>query len=169
MKALITGGAGFIGQHLARHLLGRGYRIDIADNFVRGARDEGVKTLAASPGVRLLDADLLQADGLADAASDYDFIFHFAAIVGVANVLERPEAFVEPDARGTIGKTIVAFFAVGFLAVGLAFLLEYVAKAREAGAADYQEFVSLGRASVAGMVERIRKRGRAAPHESKKG
>ena len=97
MKALITGGAGFIGQHLARQLLGRGYRIDIADNFVRGARDEGVETLAASPGVRLLDADLLQADGLADAASDYDFIFHFAAIVGVANVLERPEAVLRDN------------------------------------------------------------------------
>ncbi len=87
----------------------------------------------------------------------------------VITVLERPEAFVEPEARGTIGKTIVAFFAVGFLAVGLAFLLEYMAKAREAGAADYQEFVSLGRASVAGMVARIRKRGRAARHESKQG
>jgi len=87
----------------------------------------------------------------------------------VITVLERPEAFVEPDARGTIGKTIVAFFAVGFLAVGLAFLKEYLAKSREAGAADYQEFVSLGRASVAGMVARIRRRGSAGPHESKKG
>jgi UDP-glucose 4-epimerase len=92
VKALITGGAGFIGHHLARRLLESGHRVDIADNFLRGAHDADVTALAASPQVRLLQVDLLQPDALDDADADYDFIFHFAAIVGVAHVLERPQA-----------------------------------------------------------------------------
>jgi UDP-glucose 4-epimerase len=97
VKALITGGAGFIGHHLARHLLESGYRIDIADNFVRGPRDADVIALTSSSQARLLDVDLLNPDALSDAAADYDYIFHFAAIVGVAQVLERPEAVLRDN------------------------------------------------------------------------
>ena len=97
MKALITGGAGFIGNHLARHLLERGYRVDIADSFLRGAHDAEIAALAASEEVRLLHVDLLQANALDDADSDYDCIFHFAAIVGVAHVLERPQAVLRDN------------------------------------------------------------------------
>jgi uncharacterized protein involved in exopolysaccharide biosynthesis len=75
----------------------------------------------------------------------------------VITVLERPEAFVEPVARGTITKTIVAFVAAAFLALGLAFLMEYSARARDAGTADYREFVSLWRAMVANRVARVQK------------
>jgi len=97
VKALITGGAGFIGFHLARHLHERGHRVDIADNFARGPRDAEVTALASSTHVRLLQLDLLEPAALSGADGDYDCIFHFAAIVGVAHVLERPEAVLRDN------------------------------------------------------------------------
>ncbi len=90
MKVLITGGAGFIGLHLARRLLDEGARIDLLDDFSRGRRDPDLAALLADPAVTCLERDLLRPEALAGLANDYGRIFHFAAIVGVANVLERP-------------------------------------------------------------------------------
>ena len=89
-KALITGGAGFIGLHLARRLTEQNLEVDLLDNFSRGAKDRDLEELCARPGVRLLSGDLL-ADGFVETADDdYQLIFHFAAIIGVANVLRQP-------------------------------------------------------------------------------
>ena len=49
MKALITGGAGFIGYHLAKELLEQGYEIVLADNFSRGVEDTFLKELEENP------------------------------------------------------------------------------------------------------------------------
>jgi len=89
-KVLITGGAGFIGGHLAGHLLENGCSVDLIDNFKRGVRDGLLAKLEAEPRVRLIERDLLAADGLAGLDDDYDHIYHLAAIIGVAMVLERP-------------------------------------------------------------------------------
>ncbi len=91
MSVLITGGAGFVGYHLARHLAENGYRVDLVDNFARGVRDGDLDRLAASPRVRLVDVDLRQAGALSGTGTGYRTIFHLAAIVGVAHVLERPD------------------------------------------------------------------------------
>ena len=90
MKALITGGGGFIGGHLAERLAGRGDEVHLLDNFSRGRRDRVLEELVARPNVRLVERDLLEPDALADLDRDYELIFHLAAIVGVANVLEAP-------------------------------------------------------------------------------
>jgi len=97
-KALITGGSGFIGSHLARRLLDDGYAIDLMDNFSRGRRDEDLETLINEPGVRLIERDLLEAEALAGEQDDYRLIFHLAAIVGVANVLDGPYRVLEDNA-----------------------------------------------------------------------
>lgn len=97
-RVLITGGAGFIGLHLARRLLAQGREVDLLDNFSRGARDADLEALAAQPGVRLIAADLLSSD-TARLDSDYALIFHFAAIIGVANVEERPLAVLRDNQR----------------------------------------------------------------------
>ena len=90
MKALITGGGGFIGGHLAERLAGRGGEVDLLDNFSRGVRDSVLERLVGRPNVRLVERDLLEPGALSDLDRDYDLIFHLAAIVGVANVLEAP-------------------------------------------------------------------------------
>jgi UDP-glucose 4-epimerase len=89
-KALITGGAGFVGEALARSLIADGVEVHIVDNFSRGVRDPAVAMLREAGGVRLFDADLTSPDTHEKFDRDYEQIFHLAAIIGVKNVLERP-------------------------------------------------------------------------------
>ena len=89
-KALITGGAGFIGFHLARELVDRGDSVVLVDSFARGVRDAELEELVAAPNVTLLTCDLRDANLLADLPGDCDYIYHLSAIIGVEHVLERP-------------------------------------------------------------------------------
>jgi nucleoside-diphosphate-sugar epimerase len=90
-RALITGGSGFIGTHLARRLETAGYEVDLLDNFSRGQRDRELEELLQRPGLRLIERDLLEPGALDGLDTNYEFIFHFAAIVGVANVARAPD------------------------------------------------------------------------------
>lgn len=89
-RVLITGGAGFIGLHLANRLLDEGYEVDLVDNFSRAVEDQELKEVAGRKGVRIHNIDLLLHDSLSDLDSDYDYIFHLAAIIGVVHVLNKP-------------------------------------------------------------------------------
>jgi UDP-glucose 4-epimerase len=91
-KALVTGGTGFIGAHLANRLVEKGYHVDLIDDFSRGTNDAAIAALQRSGRVRLFERDLRRSGALDDVDADYDYIVHLAAIVGVANVLERPYA-----------------------------------------------------------------------------
>jgi nucleoside-diphosphate-sugar epimerase len=88
-RALVTGGCGFIGSHLARRLLADGWEVDLLDDFSRGAHDADLRALLETPGVRLVERDLRE-PGALDGLGPYALVFHLAAILGVANVLERP-------------------------------------------------------------------------------
>ena len=100
-KALVTGGTGFIGAHLANRLIERGYEVDLIDDFSRGANDDAIASLQRSGRTRLLERDLRSSGGLDDVDNDYDYIVHLAAIVGVANVLERPFAVLRDNVQMT--------------------------------------------------------------------
>lgn len=88
-KALVTGGAGFIGYHLAKELLGHGYNVVLADNFSRGVSDIFLKELETDERVALVSADLTQKNDAAQLGEDFDYIFHLAAIIGVQHVLKQ--------------------------------------------------------------------------------
>ncbi|XAM01277.1 NAD(P)-dependent oxidoreductase [Phycisphaeraceae bacterium D3-23] len=91
MKILITGGAGFIGGHLAQKLLDQdGIHIDLLDNFSRAVHDPFLEQLTANDNVGIVERDLLEHGSLDDLADDYTHIVHFAAIVGVSHVLKKP-------------------------------------------------------------------------------
>ena len=90
MRILIIGGAGFIGFNVARRYVANNCQVDLLDNFSRGASDAEVAALSAEPEVRLLYKNLLDPDTVDSLPSNYDLIFHLAAIVGVQNVLDRP-------------------------------------------------------------------------------
>lgn len=92
MKTLITGGAGFIGLHLARRLQRAGHTLHLVDNFARGVEDAELLELAQSPRVKLFKKDVLAPNALDDLGTDYDYVYHLAAIIGVSNVLKRPFA-----------------------------------------------------------------------------
>jgi len=98
-RVLITGGAGFIGLHLARRLLDEGITVDLLDDFSRGRRDRDLEAVLARPGVDVLACDLLQPEALTGLDRDYQMIFHLAAIVGVENVVRAPYRVLDGNVR----------------------------------------------------------------------
>ena len=112
-KVLITGGAGFIGSHLAKRLLAENYQIDLIDNLSRGVIDSHLKTITSKPGVRLLDRDLLEPNTLDDLDNDYHYIYHLAAIIGVTNVLDKPYAVLRDNVLMTVNLLSLAMRQTG--------------------------------------------------------
>ncbi|MBK26599.1 MAG: NAD-binding protein [Halobacteriovorax sp.] len=98
-KVLITGGAGFIGFHLAKTLRNSGVEIHILDNLQRGRIDSDFETLLESNNVSFFQKDLLDSSCFSDFDTDYDYIFHFSAIIGVANVLKAPFSVLDKNVK----------------------------------------------------------------------
>lgn len=99
MKALITGGAGFIGYHLAKEILDNGYEVVLVDNFSRGVKDKFLKELEKDARVIFLTADLMCYENVRKLGDDYDYIFHLAAIIGVQNVLKNAYDVLEKNVK----------------------------------------------------------------------
>lgn len=89
MKILITGGAGFIGYHLTKKLATEGNKVVIVDDFSRGVTDSFLKGLQDNYGVELRTGNLLDKSIVDGIETDFDFIYHLAAIIGVQNVLNH--------------------------------------------------------------------------------
>ena len=91
MKILITGGAGFIGYHLAKRLSSKkGNEIVIADNLFRGKKDEDLETLLECPNVLLAQVDLTDAAAW-QQFSGFDQVYHLASINGTRLFYEMPQ------------------------------------------------------------------------------
>jgi UDP-glucose 4-epimerase len=91
-RVLITGGAGFVGAHLAARLVREGLAVDLVDDFSRGLPDAELASLRDSGRVRVLQRDLRDRGALDDLPGPYDYVVHLAAIVGVQRVIRRPLA-----------------------------------------------------------------------------
>ena len=96
-KVLITGGAGFIGNHLANKLLDSECQIDLLDNFSRGVNDTHLADLAENETINLIYADLLQSSSIDQLDQDYAYIYHFVAVIGVQHVLQAPFDVLEKN------------------------------------------------------------------------
>ncbi|MFH1850453.1 MAG: NAD-dependent epimerase/dehydratase family protein [archaeon] len=88
---LVTGGAGFIGFHLSRHLAGQGYDVTICDNFFRGSRDDELKALLKQPNVSLIECDMADSSCVTLLGAGYDYVYHLAAINGTRYFYEIPD------------------------------------------------------------------------------
>ncbi len=99
-RVLITGGAGFIGSHLAEAFLAAGYEVTILDNLSTG-RFENIAHLVGRPGFRFALASIQNAIVLDRLASEADVIVHLAAAVGVQLIVERPVHTIETNIMGT--------------------------------------------------------------------
>lgn len=97
---LITGGAGFIGSHLAEFLLDRDEEVLVLDNLSTG-RFENIKHLVARKNFSYLLVDLSNAEVLEDAIAKADYIYHLAAAVGVRLIVEDPVRTIETNIEGT--------------------------------------------------------------------
>ena len=89
-KALITGGAGFIGYHLANKLIKSNYHVELLDNFSRGVKDEHLIELSKSEKIKIINSDLLRPIVAHQFPDNYDYIYHLAAVIGVQHVLNSP-------------------------------------------------------------------------------
>ncbi|MYC21327.1 MAG: NAD-dependent epimerase/dehydratase family protein [Caldilineaceae bacterium SB0662_bin_25] len=100
MHVLITGGAGFIGSHLADALLRRGDSVSVLDNLSTGSA-ENIQGLQGHPCFSFVQAGLDDGTVLDDLAGRADAIVHLAAAVGVHLVLEKPTHTIETNVLGT--------------------------------------------------------------------
>ena len=100
MRALITGGAGFIGSHLADALLARGDSVILLDNLSTG-RLENIEHLRKRDDVEFVLGSILNADLVDDVMSRVDLCFHLAAAVGVQLIVDRPLESLATNIRGS--------------------------------------------------------------------
>jgi UDP-glucuronate decarboxylase len=111
MRALLLGGAGFIGLHLARRLLVDGHTVTIVDDFSRGRDDDDLAAVRQHPAVTIRSADLTDPATWAALPHGWDQIYLLAAVVGVRNVESDPARVVRVN-------TLSALHLLDWLAPG---------------------------------------------------
>ena len=100
MRALITGGAGFIGSHLAEALLNAGHDVDVIDNLSTGSI-RNIGHLKPNPRFKYAIDTLTNEPLLAELVDRNDVVFHFAAAVGVKLIVDEPVHTIETNVHGT--------------------------------------------------------------------
>lgn len=99
MRALVTGGAGFIGSHIATRLVELGHEVVVLDNFFTGKR-ENLAGIAKD--VRLVEGDVRDLPTVEQVAAGCQLVYHEAAIVSVPFSVERPQESHDVNIQGTL-------------------------------------------------------------------
>ena len=100
MKVLITGGAGFIGSHLAEKLLEEGYHVVAVDNLSTG-KLENIVHLRGNTEFEFIAGTIMDEILMAELISQCETIFHLAAAVGVRLIIDKPVDTIETNIMGT--------------------------------------------------------------------
>jgi UDP-glucose 4-epimerase len=100
MKSLITGGAGFIGSHLAQRLVGDGNEVIVVDNLSTGNL-RNIEYIRKRPGFEFVEGDIQNAGLMESLAGRCEVIFHLAAAVGVQLIADSPVHTIETNIAGT--------------------------------------------------------------------
>jgi len=108
MRILLTGGAGFIGSHLADHYVANGDQVTILDNFSTGSQ-ENIAHLAGK--ITTVDGDIRNVDLVEKLTHDADLVLHMAAALGVNTILESP---LESMSTNITGSEVVLNAATQF-------------------------------------------------------
>ena len=98
MRVLVTGGAGFIGSHLADALIARGDHVVALDNFSTGST-ANIKHITKN--FEIIDGDIRNTDLINDTIKDVDLVFHMAAALGVNTILESPLESISTNIAGS--------------------------------------------------------------------
>ena len=98
MRVLITGGAGFIGSHLADHFVNAGHEVTVLDNFSTGSK----ANIAHLEGkIETVDGDIRNIDLVDKLTKDSDLVLHMAAALGVNTILESPLESMSTNITGS--------------------------------------------------------------------
>jgi UDP-glucose 4-epimerase len=106
-KAVITGGAGFIGSHIAEGLLERGYKVVVIDDLSSG-RMENILPFMSGGDLEFIHGSVTEPDLLIDAFKDAEYVFHEAAIPSVSGSIKNPIASNKVSTAGTLNVLIAA-------------------------------------------------------------
>ena len=104
-RYLVTGGAGFIGSHIAERLVKGGHSVRILDNFVAG-KEENLTTFR--DGIELIRGDIRDAKVVSEAAAGVDVVFHEAALGSVPRSVADPLTTHEVNMTGTLNVFLAA-------------------------------------------------------------
>jgi UDP-glucose 4-epimerase len=107
MRFVVTGGAGFIGSHIADGLIRRGDEVVIVDNLFSG-KMENIRHLLDRPGVTFLNGSVTDQEFLVKSCQDADGIFHEAAITSVPRSVRDPLASNNANITGTLNVLVAA-------------------------------------------------------------
>ncbi|MFD6150294.1 MULTISPECIES: UDP-glucuronic acid decarboxylase family protein [unclassified Streptomyces] len=99
-RALVTGGAGFLGSHLCERLLDAGLLVDCADNLLSGNR-ENIAHLEETPGFRFVECDVSEPECVERLPGPYDLVLHFACPASPADYLRHPIQTLDVGSAGT--------------------------------------------------------------------
>ncbi|MEM0118879.1 MAG: SDR family NAD(P)-dependent oxidoreductase [Thermofilaceae archaeon] len=99
MKVLVTGGAGFIGSHLVRRLVQSGYEVVVFDNFSTGS-SENLGELMGD--IEVIEGDVRDREAVEAVAQQADGVVHLAALIDVAESLQKPFLYLDVNVRGTL-------------------------------------------------------------------
>lgn len=100
MKILITGGAGFIGSHLAGHLLDQGEEVLVIDDLSTGSF-QNIELFKENKKYRFVIDTILNEQSLDRLVAESDLVIHLAAAVGVQMIVDQPVHVIETNVRGT--------------------------------------------------------------------
>jgi UDP-glucose 4-epimerase len=101
MKALVTGGAGFIGSHLCQRLLARGFEVTCLDNLVCG-RLKNLDEFKSSPNFTFVQADIRDKKALNSAMEGVNWVFHLAGLADIVPSIENPSLYFDMNVNGTL-------------------------------------------------------------------
>src|SRR5262252_9030801 len=101
---LVTGGAGFIGSHLAEELVRRGHSVRIADSLITGKR----KNLEHLPGVEFVEGDLADMSVAERAVDGVEYVLHQAAIPSVPRSVKDPVTSNRANVDASLNVLVVA-------------------------------------------------------------
>ena len=105
MRILITGGAGFIGSHLADSYLSKGDEVILLDNFSTGSRDNLGNSRV---NYKLVNGDIRNSDLVDDLVEKSDLVLHMAAALGVSTILNTPLESISTNIHGSETVMIAA-------------------------------------------------------------
>ena len=99
MISLITGGAGFIGCHLAERLVKLNHKVIILDNFTTG-RKKNLENISRK--VKIVKCDISKEIGWKNNFKNVDWIFHFAALADIVPSISNPDKYFDSNVKGTL-------------------------------------------------------------------
>jgi len=99
-KAIVTGGAGFIGSHLVDYLLSEGHKVIVIDNYSTG-RPENLKHHKNNTNLELIQADINNKNELKKFFKNANWAFHLAALADIVPSIQHPENYFRSNVNGT--------------------------------------------------------------------